>query len=52
MPRILPIVLTQDKIGNISAKSPNKIWQIVYSLYRVKEITSKCKKAMYLYNGF
>ena len=37
----LPIALTQVKEGNNSENLLNKIRQIVYSLYRSKEITKK-----------
>ena len=37
----LPIALTQVKAGNNSENSLNEIRQIVYSLYRSKEITTK-----------
>ena len=35
----LPIALAQVKAGNTSENLLNKIKQIIYSLYRVKEIT-------------
>ena len=35
----LPIVLAQVKAGNTSENLLNEIRQIVYSLYRAKEIT-------------
>ena len=35
----LPIALAQVKAGNISENLLNKIRQIIYSLYWVKEIT-------------
>ena len=37
----LPIALAQVKPGNTSEKLLNEIRQIVYSLYRAKEITKK-----------
>ena len=37
----LPIALTQIKAGNNSESLLNEIRQIVYSLYRSKEITKK-----------
>ena len=37
----LPIALAQVKPGNISESLLNEIRQIVYSLYRSKEITKK-----------
>ena len=37
----LPIVLAQVKGGNTSKNLLNEIRQIVYSLYRAKEITKK-----------
>ena len=37
----LPIALAQVKAGNNSESSLNEIIQIVYSLYRSKEITKK-----------
>ena len=37
----LPIALAQGKAGNNSESSLNEIRQIVYSLYRSKEITKK-----------
>ena len=37
----LPIALAQIKAGNNSASLLNEIRQIVYSLYRSKEITKK-----------
>ena len=35
----LPIALAQVKAGNTSENLLNKIKQIIYSLFRVKEIT-------------
>ena len=35
----LPIASAQVKAGNTSENLLNEIWQIIYSLYRVKEIT-------------
>ena len=37
----LPIALAQVKAGNTSENLLNEIRQIIYSLYRVKEITKK-----------
>ena len=37
----LPIALTQVKAGNTSESLLNEIRQIIYSLYRAKEITKK-----------
>ena len=37
----LPIALTQVKAGNVSEILINEIRQIIYSLYRAKEITKK-----------
>ena len=37
----LPIVLAQVKAGNTSENLLNEIRQIVYSLYRAKEVTKK-----------
>ena len=37
----LPIGLAQVKAGNTSENTLNEIWQIIYFLYRVKEITKK-----------
>ena len=41
MPKRLPITLAQVKTGNISENSVKEIRQIIYSLYRAKEITEK-----------
>ena len=41
MPKRLPIALAQVKAGNNSESLLNEIKQIVYSLYRSKEITKK-----------
>ena len=41
MPKRLPIALAQIKAGNNSESLLNEIRQIVYSLYRSKEITKK-----------
>ena len=35
----LPIACAQVKARNTSENLLNEIWQIIYSLYRVKEIT-------------
>ena len=37
----LPITLTQVKAGNTSENLLNEIRQIIYSLYREKEVTKK-----------
>ena len=37
----LPLALAQVKVGNTSENLLNKIRQIMYSLYRAKEITRK-----------
>ena len=37
----LPIVVAQVKVGNTSENLLNEIRQIIYSLYRAKEITKK-----------
>ena len=37
----LPITLAQVKAGNTSESLLNEIRQIIYSLYRAKEITKK-----------
>ena len=37
----LPVALAQVKVGNTSKNLLNEIRQIMYSLYRVKEITRK-----------
>ena len=39
--QILPLALAQVKAGNTSENLINKIRQIMYSLYRVREITKK-----------
>ena len=41
MLRRLPIALAQVKAGNTSENLLNEIRQIIYSLYRAKEITKK-----------
>ena len=41
MPERLRIALAQIKAGNTSENLLNEIRQIIYSLYRVKEITRK-----------
>ena len=44
----LPIALAQVKTGNNSESLLNEIRQIVYSLYRSKEITKKvCNNIIY-----
>ena len=40
----LPIALAQVKAGNTFENLLNLIMQIMYSLYRAKEITKKSKK--------
>ena len=40
-PQSLPIALAQVKVGNTSENLLNEIRQIIYSLYRAKEITKK-----------
>ena len=40
----LPITLAQVKVGNTSENFLNEIKQIIYSLYRAKEITQKVYK--------
>ena len=37
----IPIALAQIKAGNTSGNLLNEIRQIIYSLYRAKEITKK-----------
>ena len=37
----LPIALAQVKVGNTSENLLNEIRQIIYSLYRAKEITKQ-----------
>ena len=37
----LPIALSQVKAGNVSEKLINEIRQLIYFLYRAKEITEK-----------
>ena len=41
MLQILPIALSQTKAGNTSENLLNEIRQIIYLLYRAKEITKK-----------
>ena len=41
MLQTLPVALAQVKAGKTSEKLLNEIRQIIYSLYRVKEITKK-----------
>ena len=38
----LPIALAQVKADNTSKNLLNEIRQIIYSLYREKEVTKKC----------
>ena len=45
MLRRLPMALAQVKAGNTSGNLLNEIRQIVYSLYRAKEITKKVYKS-------
>ena len=43
----LPLALAEVKAGNTSENLPNEIRQIIYSLYRAKEITKKiCNNIM------
>ena len=42
----LPIALAQMKVGNNSESLLNEIRQIVYSLYRSKEITKKVNSSI------
>ena len=37
----LPIALAKVKAGNISENLLNEIRQVIYSLYRAKEVTKK-----------
>ena len=37
----LPIALAQEKAGNKSKNLQNEIRKIIYSLYRVNEVTEK-----------
>ena len=46
MLRRLPMALAQVKAGNTSGNLLNEIRQIVYSLYRAKEITKKVYKSI------
>ena len=47
MLQILPIALAQVKAGNSFEKFLNEIRQIIYSLYRAKEMTKKlCSNIM------
>ena len=41
MPQRLPKALAQEKAGNTSENLLNEIRQIMYSLYRAKQITKK-----------
>ena len=41
MPQRLPIALAQVKVENKSENLLNEMRQIIYSLYRAKEITKK-----------
>ena len=46
-----PIALAQAKAGNISENLLNEILQVIYSLYRAKEITdNKIINSIYSYN--
>ena len=38
----LPVALAQVKAGNTSENLLNETRQIIYSLYREKEVTKKC----------
>ena len=40
----LPVALTQTKAGNSSENLLNEVIQIMYSLYRAKQITRKVYK--------
>ena len=42
----LPIPLGQVKAGNISENLLNEIREIIYLLYRAKQITKKCNNIM------
>ena len=42
----LPIALAQVKAGNTSENLLNEIRQIIYSLYRAKEVTEKVYNIM------
>ena len=42
----LPISLAQLKAGNNSEKLKNKIWQILYSLYRSKKLSKQIYKSL------
>ena len=46
MLRILPITLAQLKAGNSSEKLNNEIRQLLYSLYRSKELTKQLYKSL------
>ena len=37
----LPMALSQEKAGNTSENLSNQIRQIIYSMYREKEVTKK-----------
>ena len=39
--KVLPITLAQVKVGNTSENVLNETRQIIYSLYRGKEVTNK-----------
>ena len=42
----LPTSLVQLKAGNNSEKLKNKIWQLLYSLYRSKKLTKQLYKSL------
>ena len=42
----LPVSLAQLKAGNNSEKLKNKIWQILYSLYRSKKLSKQIYKSL------
>ena len=48
----LPIALAQVKAGNTSENLLNKIRKIIYSLYRLKEITKKVYNNIMNQNGY
>ena len=51
MPQRLPIALAQVKTGSTSENLLNGIREMIYSLYRAKEITKKvCNNIMNLIN--
>ena len=46
----LPVVLVQLKVGNTPGNLLNEIRQIIYSLYRAKEITKKLSNNIIEFN--